>query len=415
MAAQLPRCRSCQAPLQRVFADLGATPLANRLVAAGALTPPPARYPLRAMVCERCWLVQLDRDLPPDALFSDYLYFSSYSTSWLDHARRYCEAIIPRLALGPQSQVVEVASNDGYLLKNFVERGIPCLGIEPAANVAAVAVAAGVPTIVEYFGSALAQRLRAERGAADLVISNNVLAHVPDIADFVAGVAHLLTPTGTWTVEFPHLLRLIAECQFDTIYHEHMYYLSLVALEPVLERQGLVVVDVEQLATHGGSLRLHVRPKEGAPAPSAAVAEVRLAEREARLAEGAGYEGFQARIASICDRLRRFLAAARGDAETVVAYGAAAKGATLLDVAGVGHADIEYVCDRNPHKQGLYLPGSGLPVVSPSRIAAMRPNYVLVLPWNLAEEIGHELAYIGAWGGKLVRAVPELVVWDPPR
>lgn len=408
-------CRGCASALSRVLADLGETPLANGLVAAEKLARPAPRYPLRVMVCDACRLVQLDRDLPPAAMFSDYLYFSSYSASWLAHARVYADTMIRRFGLGANSRVVEIASNDGYLLKNFVAAGIPCLGVEPAANVAEVAVAAGVPTVVGWFGRDLGGRLRDEFGPADLIAANNVLAHAPDIHDFIGGVARLLAPGGVWTVEFPHLLRLLDETQFDTIYHEHVFYFSLLALEPILARHGLRVVDVDELATHGGSLRLYIRPTTAADGASDAVRAVRAAEDAAGLADGSAYDGFQARIARICADLRGFLDEARAKGRRVAAYGAAAKGATLLDTAGVGTADLTYVCDRNPHKQGLCLPGSGLPVVAVERLAEDRPDDVLVLPWNLADEIGREIAWIAEWGGRLVRAVPALTVWDPPR
>lgn len=408
-------CRGCSAPLSRCLADLGRTPLANGLVAPEKLAAPAPRYPLRVMVCDACRLVQLDRDLPPAAMFSDYLYFSSYSASWLAHAEAYCAVMTGRLDLGPRSRVVEVASNDGYLLKNFVARGIPCLGVEPAANIAEVAIAAGIPTRVGWFGRELGGRLRDEVGAADLVVANNVLAHAPNIHDFVGGVAALLAPAGVWTVEFPHLLRLLAETQFDTIYHEHVFYLSLLALEPVFARHGLAVADVEELPTHGGSLRLHVRRADTPSAETEAVAAMRAAERAAGLADGTGYDGFQDRITRICADLRGFLKSARAEGRRIAAYGAAAKGATLLDTAGVGADELLWVCDRNPHKQGLCLPGSGLRVLPPERLREERPDYVLVLPWNLADEIGREIAFVADWGGRLVRAVPELRVWDPPR
>lgn len=413
MSRALVACRGCSAPLSRVLADLGETPLANGLIAAERLTQPIPRYPLRVMVCDACHLAQLDRDLPPEAMFSDYLYFSSYSASWLAHARAYCERMSARLDLGAHSRVVEIASNDGYLLKNFVASRIPCLGIEPAANVADVAIADGVPTLVAYFGQDLAPQLREDFGPADLIITNNVLAHVPDLHDFIGGIAALLAPAGVWTVEFPHLLRLLAETQFDTIYHEHVFYLSLLGLEPVLLRHGLKVVDIDELPTHGGSLRLHIRHAEADGGDSPAVVRMRAVERAAGLADGSAYDGFQARIERICADLRNFLADARARGRRVAAYGAAAKGATLLDVAGVSHPDILYVCDRSPHKQGLYLPGSRLPIVPPTRLAEDRPDDVLILPWNLAEEIGREIAFIAEWGGRLVRAVPTLKLWQP--
>ncbi|MCW5731214.1 MAG: class I SAM-dependent methyltransferase [Alphaproteobacteria bacterium] len=405
-------CRSCGGELNLVMADLGRLPLANGLVAPARLATPAPRHPLRAMVCEGCWLVQLDRDLPAETMFADYLYFSSYSESWLAHAKRHAETMIRRLSLGPQSRVVEIASNDGYLLRNFVEAGIPCLGIEPAANVAAVAMQAGVPTMVAWFGAELAATLAATSGQADLIVANNVLAHVPDPHDFIAGVARLLAQGGVWTVEFPHLARLLAESQFDTIYHEHVCYFSLLALEPLLARHGLEVSDVEELPTHGGSLRLHVRHAGRGPA-SPAVDALRAAEREAGLGAPDIYRAFPARIARILGDLVAFVQGVKARGERIAAYGAAAKGATLLDSAGLSVRDIAFVADRSPHKQGLCYPGSGLPILPPEEIARTRPDWVLILPWNLAEEISAELGFIGAWGGRFLRAVPELKVWAP--
>ncbi len=402
------RCRSCGSPRLWPFVDLGTMPSANAYRRPDAATPE-VTCPLNAVVCQDCLLVQLDYDMAPADLFSDYFYFSSYSTSWVDHARRFAEAAIPRLALGPQSLVVEAASNDGYLLRHFVERGIPVLGVEPAANVAAVAVAAGVPTEVGFFGVAMADRLTAAGRAADLLVGNNVLAHVPDLNDFIGGVARLLKPEGVFSFEFPHLLRLMADVQFDTIYHEHFSYFSLRAVEAAFARHGLRVDDVEELPTHGGSLRLWggsaARP---AAMPAPGLAKVRADEAAARLDRRETYAAFGARVEACRRGLLDFLTRARQAGRRVAGYGAAAKGNTLLNYAGVGPDQIAFVVDRSPHKQGHLLPGSGIPVEAPEAVFREKPDYLLILPWNLKAEIMEQMAGIRDWGGRFVIAVPEI-------
>ena len=407
-----PLCRFCAAPLTQSFIDLGATPLANSYLSAADLEKPEARFPLHARVCTKCFLVQVDNAVPPDHIFSDYAYFSSYSAGWVEHARLYAEAMIRRYNLGPQSQVVEIASNDGYLLQHFAARGIPVLGVEPAANVAEVAVKKGIPTEVAFFGTASATRLKQQGHAADLMAANNVLAHVPDPNDFVAGFAILLKPTGVMNVEFPHLLRLMEQVQFDTIYHEHYSYLSLLYVEQLFARHGLAVHDVEELTTHGGSLRLHAAPIAAQRTPGPGLAKVRADEARAGLDRASTYAGFQPRVEAIRAALLAFLRQAKAAGKTVAAYGAAAKGNTLLNFCGIGPDLIAYVVDRSTAKQGRYLPGSHIPVFAPERLAATRPDYVLILPWNLQAEIMHEMAHIRDWGGRFVVAIPAVKTLD---
>jgi SAM-dependent methyltransferase len=402
------RCRLCGHTLTNEVVDLGLSPPSNALTAPDALGRGEQFYPLRAYVCERCWLVQLDTFASPEALFGDYRYFSSYSTTWLAHAREYV-AEMTRRGIGSGSRVVELASNDGYLLRNFVERGVPVLGIEPAANVAAVAREAGVPTLAEFFGAALARRVRAEFGPADLIVANNVLAHVPDIDDFVAGMAALVAPGGVVTIEFPHLLRTLAGLQFDTVYHEHFSYLSLLALEPLVGRHGLEIVEVGELPTHGGSLRVFVAPR-GSRAVDPSVAAVLAAERAGGLDRVETYAAFGARAARAKDDFVGFLLEAKRDGKRVAGYGAAAKATTLLNYAGARADLIAYVADKSPHKQGQFIPGVRVPIVAPERIRADRPDYVVIFPWNVADEIRAELADVRDWGGRFVLAIPELRV-----
>jgi SAM-dependent methyltransferase len=404
-----PLCLGCAAPLTRTFVDLGVMPLANSFVAAGCSDPEPA-YPLHVRVCDRCLLVQVESVVPPADIFSDYVYFSSYSDSWLAHGRAYATMAIGRFALSPASKVIEIASNDGYLLANFVAAGIPCLGIEPAANVAKAARAKGVPTDVAFFGTNTARRLAAAGHRADLLVAKNVLAHVPDINDFVAGIRILLQPGGVFTVEFPHLLNLIRGVQFDTIYHEHFTYLSLLAIERIFSRHGLRIFDVEEIPTHGGSLRVFVCHDESERAELTGAAMVRAKERQAGLDRPAGYEGFSKHVEAARQGLIAFLDAAAAEGRKVAAYGAAAKGNTLLNYCGIGSERIAFVADRSTEKQGRLLPGSRIPVRAPEAIFTEKPDYVLILPWNLSDEIFHQLAAIRAWGGKFVTAIPSIKV-----
>ncbi|RED37974.1 methyltransferase family protein [Rhodopseudomonas thermotolerans] len=403
-------CRSCGATLHTSFCDLGMSPLSNAFVAPQRLGNGETFYPLQAFVCDSCFLVQLAEFESPENIFGDYLYFSSFSTSWLDHAKRYVEEMTQKLSLGGSSQVVELASNDGYLLQYFVAKGIPALGIEPAANVAEVARAKGVPTHVDFFGAEVARRLRDDGKAADLLLGNNVLAHVPALNDFVEGIAILLKPDGRVTMEFPHLLRLIESNQFDTIYHEHFSYLSLTAVDTLFRRHGLVVVDVDELPTHGGSLRIHARHAAAAEiAPSVPALLDREQAHGLRTIET--YTSFDRQVQATKRALLTFLIKAKSAGKSIVGYGAAAKGNTLLNFCGIRSDFVDYVADRSPHKQGLYLPGTHIPVVAPERIAETKPDYVLILPWNLREEIADQLAFVREWGGRFVVPIPNVQVF----
>jgi SAM-dependent methyltransferase len=404
------KCRHCAAELERVCLDLGSAPPSNAYLSEAALRAPEIWYPLRLLVCERCWLVQTEDHAGREALFSDdYAYFSSFSSSWLAHARAYVEAMRSRFALTPASLVCEIAANDGYLLRWVRDAGIPCFGVEPTASTARAARALGLDIVERFFGVALGQELAAAGRQVDLVAANNVLAHVPDINDFVAGFAALLKPDGVATFEFPHLLRLLAENQFDTVYHEHYSYLSLSAVVRVFEGNGLAVFDVEALTTHGGSLRVFAQRLDSGRRPmSDAVGRVLDEEVAAGLTSAAGYEGFQARIDKVKDDFMSFLIDAHRAGRKVAAYGAAAKGNTLMNYAGVRPDLIAYVVDRNPAKQGRFMPGSRIPIVDEARLRADRPDDVVLLPWNLRDELMTQLDYVRGWGGRFVTAVPEL-------
>lgn len=403
-------CRYCQGTLGETLVDLGDAPPSNGFLRAEDLAKPEARYPLRVMVCDGCRLAQLDHTVPPGEIFQDYAYFSSYSSSWVEHARRFSEAAIDRFGLTGRSHVVEIASNDGYLLRHMQARGIPCLGIEPAENVAAAARDQGIETLVRFFDSALAEDLVAQGKTADLLIANNVFAHVPDIGDFSAALAGLLAPEGVLVLEFPHLLRLMDGLQFDTIYHEHYFYFSLLASERVLAAQGLQVFDLEELPTHGGSLRLYLR--KGDAQPSDAVLAVRNAERAAGLDGGHAYRAFGARVAQQIAAIRQFLETAKREGRSVAAYGAAAKGNTLLNACAVGPGLLDFVVDRNPYKQGRFTPGSRVPVRAPEALAEAKPDFVLILPWNLRDEIVAEMAQVRDWGGRFVIPIPRVEILD---
>ena len=413
MAASSPTCRSCGARLTAVLVDLGMTPISNAFVRADHSSFSERFYPLKSFVCDRCWLVQLeDFETPETHFHADYVYFSSFSDSWLAHARGFVEKAVTRLVLGAKSSVVEVASNDGYLLQYFVERGIPCLGIDPAANCAKAAWdLRRVPTEVAFFGSKTAAQLRERSGAADLIIANNVLAHVPDINDFAAGFKILLGEQGVATFEFPHVLEMIRSVEFDTIYHEHYSYLSLLALEPLFERHGLQVVDVERLSTHGGSLRLYVA-HAGRKEVAESVKQLRQEEIVAELDRLATYENFGQRVRQLKRSLLCLLIGLLKDGKSVAAYGAPAKGNTLLNYCGIGRDFIGYTVDRSVHKQGLLLPGTRIPVLSPDEIEKRRPDYVLILPWNLREEIITQINQFPDWTGKFIIPVPDPVVLD---
>ena len=409
------KCRHCTTPLDEtrdLFIDLGAAPPSNAFLRVEDLGRAEAHFPLKVLTCPECGLVQVDELQRHDALFSnDYVYFSSYSSSWLAHARRYVEQVSERLSLGPGSLVMEVASNDGYLLQYVAERGIPCVGIEPTAGTAEAARAKGIETIVEFFGTGFAQRFTAARRKADLILGNNVLAHVPDINDFVGGFREALAPAGTVTVEFPHLLQLVRHGQFETIYHEHFSYLSLRTVQRIFAAQGLAVWDVEALPTHGGSLRVWAQHQTNPRPVETRVAEL-LREEDAAGMRGAGfYRGLQARADTIKNDLLAFLIKQKRAGKSVAGYGAAAKGNTLLNYAGVRPDLLPFVVDASPHKQGRFLPGSRIPVLAPDALRKHCPAFVLILPWNLREEISAEQAAVRGWGGRFVTAVPELRIF----
>ncbi|MFN9029701.1 MAG: methyltransferase domain-containing protein [Betaproteobacteria bacterium] len=417
-ADQALRCRACgQTAVDAVFCDLGGAPPSNRFLRHEDLTRPEPWLPLRTLVCRHCRLVQVDQIADAAlhrAIFNDdYAYFSSYSSAWLAHACALVERACARLGLGGDDFVLEVASNDGYLLRYVVERGLRCLGVEPTANTAAVARARGVPTEIAFFDLALAQRLAARHGRARWIAANNVLAHVPDPNPFVAGLAAALHEQGALTLEFPHLVAMVRERQFDTIYHEHFSYFSLLAAERLLARHGLAVWDVEQLPTHGGSLRLWVAHAAAQCAPSAALERFRAEERALGVDGGAFYTGFQRAAEDVKNAFVGFLLQARAVGKTVAAYGAAAKGNTLLNFAGVRSDLLACVADASPHKQGRYLPGSRIPVVAPEHLDRLRPDYIVLLPWNLEAELTARWRHAAAWGARLVVAVPRLRVIDP--
>ncbi len=405
-----PTCRLCAAVLQRGFVDLGVTPLCEHYITAEQYGAPEPCYALRAYVCSTCFLVQLEALVDPVGIFSEYAYFSSYSTSWVAHAARYAEATSARFELGPRSLVVEIGSNDGYLLQHFVARGIQVLGIDTAANVAAAAQARNVATVVRFFGTAAARELVDGGRRADLIVANNVLAQVPDLHDFAAGIAHLLSHGGVATIEVPHLLRLLDETQFDTIYHEHFSYFSLLTAERLFASHGLRCFDVEELPTHGGSLRLFLCHAD-APRPTGpAIAEVAHRERAAGLRNLATYDTFAARVRETKRGILEFFIDAKRRGCTVVGYGAPGKGNTLLNYCGIGTDFIDYTVDRNPYKQGKFLPGSRIPIHAPERIAETKPDYLFILPWNLRDEIVGQMEGIRAWGGRFVVPIPTLRV-----
>jgi C-methyltransferase-like protein/putative zinc binding protein/methyltransferase family protein len=403
-----PSCRLCGAPLTRTFVDLGMSPLCESYVSGDHLDEAESFYPLHVRLCESCLLVQLPAYVPGEDIFSDYAYFSSYSDSWVAHARRYADLMTDRLGLTSDSLVTEVASNDGYLLQHFVAREIPVLGVEPAANVAEVARSRGVRTESRFLGPQTGRDLAGEFGRADLVAANNVFAHVPDITGFAAGLRALVKDTGVVTLEFPHLLRLMERRQYDTIYHEHYSYLSLLTASRVLATAGLRVTDVDELETHGGSLRVYARPDEAAAEPSGNVKAVLGAEESAGLHSVAGHAGFASEVLRIKSDLLSFLLEAARAGKSVAGYGAPGKGNTLLNHCGIRSDLLAYTVDRSPYKQGKFLPGTHIPIYPPDRLAETKPDYVLVLPWNLREEISKQLDYARSWGGRLVFPIPAL-------
>ena len=406
------QCRHCSSPLVHTFVDLGTSPLCQRHVTPTQFDSAENIYPLHAYVCDKCWLVQLPAYVPADEIFDDqYAYFSSYSDSWLAHCKTYVEQMSARFALDAKSKVIELASNDGYLLQYFVQRGVPVLGIEPTANTAAEAEKKGVPSLVKFFGRETAAEVAQTWGKSNLLLGNNVLAHVPDINDFVGGMKIVLALGGTITIEFPHLLTLMRHNQFDTIYHEHYSYLSFAAVETIFAAHGLALFDVDDLPTHGGSLRIYAKHAEDPRPIESRVAALHAKEQAFGIKDMTAYAGFAERVRETKRKLLEFLIEAKRDGKRIVGYGAPGKGNTLLNYCGIRTDFLDYTVDRNPHKQGNFLPGSRIPIASPDRIMADKPDYVLILPWNLRDEIGKQMNGIRAWGGKFVVPIPTVEVF----
>ncbi len=404
-------CRSCGHPLRHSFLDLGKSPLCESYLDSNALNDVEAFYPLHALICEECFLVQLKEYVSPQNIFGDYAYFSSYSDSWVEHARTYARKVTKQFNLGPGSLAVELASNDGYLLQHFVELGIPCFGVEPAANIAKVARGRGISTEIAFFSKQLAEQLVQRGHRPQLIVGNNVLAHVPDLNDFIAGMKVLLHPDGVITMEFPHLLQLMRHNQFDTIYHEHFCYFSLAVVEQACDRHGLTLFDVEELSTHGGSLRIFACHKGNHSHPTTArLKRLKALEKSEGLLDLNTYKDFSARVTATKRRLLQFLIDARNSGRKVVGYGAPGKGNTLLNYCGIRTDFLDYTVDRSPHKQGLFTPGTHIPIEHPDKIFETRPDYVLILPWNLADEIMSQMAGIRKWGGRFVIPIPEVAV-----
>jgi len=406
-----PRCRFCGSLLRDTFVDLGMSPPCESYLGPDQLNDMEPFYPLHVRVCRECHLVQLDDYLSPEEIFTEYAYFSSYSDSWLEHCRAYTDLMVDRFGLGAGHLVVELASNDGYLLQYFVAKGIPVLGVEPAANVAAAAEKRGVPTLVRFFGTDLAREMAQSGRRADLIVGNNVLAQVPDLNDFVEGMKILLEPAGVITMEFPHLMRLMQENQFDTIYHEHFSYFSFLTAQAIFASHGLTLFDVEELGTHGGSLRIYARDAEDGSKPvGSRVTEMAERERAAGFTSLAVYAEFDEKVRETKRKLLEFLIAAKRDGKTVAGYGAPGKGNTLLNYCGIRTDFVEFTVDRNPYKQGKFLPGTHIPILHPDAIRERKPNYVLILPWNLKDEIMSQLGFIREWGGAFVVPIPAVAV-----
>jgi SAM-dependent methyltransferase len=406
-------CRHCRQPLRHTFVDLGMSPLCESFVAPDRLDAMEPYYPLHVLVCENCFLVQLKEYVSPEHIFSDYAYLSSYSTSWVAHAKTYCGMIKDRFELGAESLVVELACNDGYLLQHFGPLGVPVLGVEPAANVAKLAEEKGIPTISAFFGTRLAQQLVLERREADLIVANNVLAHVPDINDFVNGIHCLLKPQGVATLEFPHIERLMAENQFDTIYHEHFSYLSATVVERVARMHGLRLFDVEKLSTHGGSLRVYLSHQASLHPTNTRVLELIELEDRLGLKSLEGYGSFSEKVKQAKRELLSFLIAAKNEGKRICGYGAPGKGNTLLNYCGIGTDFLDFTVDRNPHKHGRYTPGMHIPIRPIGEIDTVRPDYLLILPWNLKNEIVEQMGHVGDWGAKFVVPIPTVEIVDP--
>ncbi len=410
-------CRFCGSILNQTFADLGMSPIANDYLNRVQVQRAEKFYPLHTYVCSSCFLVQLEEFESPDHIFGDgdYAYFSSYSESWLRHAKAYTDLMVERFGFNSDHQVIEIASNDGYLLQYFHEKGIPVLGIEPAANTAKVAIEKGIPSISKFFGVQTAQELVELGSQADLLLGNNVLAHVPDLNDFVAGIKIVLKPKGILTMEFPHLYQIMEQNQFDTIYHEHFSYFSFLTVEKIFASHGLTLFDVEELSTHGGSLRIYGKHTENAePAISGRVTQLKSKEIDLGLDRIETYISFGEKVKETKRKLLNFLLTAKAEGKSIAGYGAPAKGNTLFNYCGIGRDFIDYTVDRNPHKQGLFLPGTHIPILSPDEISETKPDYLLILPWNLKEEIMEQMAFIGEWGGQFVVPVPTVLVYAAP-
>ena len=403
-------CRFCSHSLKQTFVDLGMSPLSNAYLKLEQINCAEKFYPLHTYVCENCFLVQLEEFETPDRIFSDYAYFSSYSDTWLSHAQNYTELMIERFGFNSNSQIIEIASNDGYLLQYFYQKGIPVLGIEPAANVAKVAEEKGIPSLVKFFGVSTAKDLVSEGKQADLLLGNNVLAHVPDLNDFVAGMKVILKPNGVLTMEFPHVLQLILQNQFDTIYHEHFSYFSFLTVEKIFATHGLTLFDVEELSTHGGSLRIYGKHSEADVEISDGVTKLKAKEIQAGLNQMETYLGFAEQVKSIKRDLLSFLINAKNQGKSIVGYGAPAKGNTLLNYCGIRTDLIDYVVDRSPYKQGLFLPGTHIPISHPDQVKETKPDYLLILPWNIKGEIMEQMAHIREWGGQFVVPIPQVEV-----
>jgi SAM-dependent methyltransferase len=407
------RCRLCGGALEHTFVDLGMSPLCESYLARDQLDGMEPYFPLHVLVCGTCFLVQLKEYVSPESIFREYAYFSSYSTSWVAHAKAYCEMVTARLGLGPDSLVVELASNDGYLLQHLLPLGVPVLGIEPAANVAQVAIDRGIATLVDFFGVEFAEKLVAEGKSADLIIGNNVLAQVPDLNDFASGMARLLKPEGVITLEFPHLERLMACNQFDTIYHEHFSYFSLIAIERLAAQNGLKLIDVEELPTHGGSLRVYLARASSARPPAQSVAALLSREQSYGFRDLATYASFGEQVKRTKRRLLSFLIAAKDSGKVICGYGAPGKGNTLLNYCGIGTDFLEFTVDRNPYKHGRFTPGMHIPIRPVEAIDAIKPDYILILPWNLKDEIVQQMRHVGSWAAKFIVPIPEPAVIDP--
>jgi SAM-dependent methyltransferase len=406
-------CRLCGLPLGHTFVDLGMSPLCESILTSDQLDKIEPYFPLHALVCEHCFLVQLTQYVSAEHIFREYAYFSSYSTSWVAHARAYCQMMATRLALNRHSLVVELASNDGYLLQHFLPLGVPILGIEPAANVARIAIEKGIETRVEFFGVELADRMVAEGKRADLIVANNVLAQVPDLNGFVAGMAKLLKPDGVITLEFPHLQRLMENTQFDTIYHEHFSYFSLITIRTLAQRHRLKLIDVEELATHGGSLRVYLAHADAPRQPTKRMSELLYRERALGYSDLATYGSFGKRVQRLKRDLLSYLIGTKDEGKIICGYGAPGKGNTLLNYCGIGTDFLEFTVDRNPYKHGRFTPGMHIPIQPPEAIDNLQPDYILILPWNLTQEIVEQLRHVGKWGGKFIVPIPEVRVIDP--